>query len=124
LVVSFFKYFLYWSRNEVHLCLHSEPMNERISYSFFLIEFTNKLQWWICNLGSDISRYICICVIDISFFEKYFLPIMLTITLQSNSNTFLSGFLKKEIFFELFRSVFAWDTQLYIVPFKTCANLL
>jgi hypothetical protein len=43
LVVSFFRYFLYWSRNEVHLCLYSEPMNGRISYSFSLIEFINQL---------------------------------------------------------------------------------
>jgi hypothetical protein len=32
----FFKYTLYWSHNEAYLCLHSEPMNKRINYSFCL----------------------------------------------------------------------------------------
>jgi len=49
---------------------------------------------------------------------------MLSITLQTNSITFLSGILLQEIVFELFHSALAWDTQLYIVLFKTCANLL
>jgi len=38
---------------------------------------------------------------------------MLSITLQTNSTTFLSGILLQEIVFELFHSAFAWDTQLH-----------
>jgi len=49
---------------------------------------------------------------------------MLTITLQTNSNTFLSGILLQEKVFEHFHLAFAWDTQLYRVNFKTYANLL
>jgi len=47
---------------------------------------------------------------------------MLTITLHTNSNTFLSGILLQEIVFELFH--FVWDTQLYRVLLKTCASYI
>jgi len=49
---------------------------------------------------------------------------MLSITLQTNSITFLSGIWLHEIVFELVHSAFAWDTQLYRVLFKTCENLI